>query len=172
MKKRTALLNVFFVFLVISSGWLFFSVEAKDFSSAISGTPNLTILNINAITTKVGSDGSFPDSPYDYNSDNGSFPKGIASVIYREGIVWGGILKDGATNEVRIGGNTYRSGLQPGAILGINTGNRQNPWDDNVRVWRVRSDWNTADFTAEAEASDGRLTATDIRNQYENDWNR
>jgi len=140
MKYRYAFLVASIVFLVISSGWLYFSAEAKDIGSVISGTPDLTILNINAITTKVGSDGSFPDSPYDYNSDNGSFPKGIATVIHREGIIWGGILKDGGTDEVRIGGNTYRSGLQPGAILGMNTGSTRGSTSDGARRSPHRGD--------------------------------
>ncbi len=72
---------------------------------------------------------------------------------------------------LRVGGSTYVTGLVPGAILGIGTGNVENPDDPDVRVWRVRRNWETADFSGEVAEHDGLLSIADIRQQYQTDWN-
>jgi len=172
MKNKYGLFCTIFMLLVFFASWILVSAEAKDRRSSISGTPDLTLLNINNLSTTVGSNGSFPsENPSRPGSGSTIFPKGIAPFIFTEGFVWGGILADGDTEEVRVGGNTYRSGLRPGAILGLNTGTPQDPSNPDVRIWRIRPDWEYADLSAEVAEMNYQVSETDLRNQYEKDWN-
>ena len=131
------------------------------------GEPNLTLLNINNITTRVRSDGRFyrPEDTW-----NGTFPRGTAGVVFTEGILWGGFVNDGQTPALRVNGSTYNTGLVPGAILGIRTGVAEDHFrQPGVRIWRVRRDWQTADLSQEAVELDTTVEA--IRRQYLQDWN-
>ncbi len=80
-----------------------------------------------------------------YDGSKGIFPKGTADLLYLQGILWGGWLKDPATgvkiqeNPLRVGGAYYRSGLQPGWIE--NGGSPADPNNPNVKVYFIRTDW-------------------------------
>jgi hypothetical protein len=50
---------------------------------------------------------------------------------------------------LRVGGHTFITGLQPGAIISPGVAEAPNAPQVN-RVWRYRSDWQTADLTSEA----------------------
>lgn len=120
--------------------------------------PVTSVMNINNIT-------SFVDNKGFHNwvigqSWNGTYPKGTAGVVYAEGIVWGGKVKDGDSPEIRVGGNTYISGTS--AV---------------DRLYRVRPDYQTASLIddaanffikAQSEVSDGDVQQ--IRAQYAKDW--
>ncbi len=171
MIKKYGLFCTLFILLCFFTSWILVSAEAKDGRSSISGTPGFTLLNINNLSTAAGSNGSFP-SNNPYRPGNSTiFPKGIASIVFTEGFVWGGILADWGTEEVHVGGSTYRSGLNPGAILGLNTGSAQDPSNPDVRIWRIRPDWEHADLSAEAAEMNYQFSETELRDQYEKDWN-
>ncbi|MCU0645406.1 MAG: T9SS type A sorting domain-containing protein, partial [bacterium] len=78
------------------------------------------------------------------------YPHGIpAGLVFADGFVWGGFVNDGQQPKLRVGGHTYYSGLQTGAI--VTPGVAEDPTDAKVnRVWRFRSDWKTADLSSEA----------------------
>ncbi len=136
----------------------------------IQGLPQATLLNISNISHWIGSDGLSAHNPN--TADDGIFfPRLTANVIFADGIVWGGQAYDGITPQLRVGGSTYYSGLRPGAILGIGTGIVEDPNDAGVRIWRVRLDWGTADFYDEVQEQGGYLSAEEIRQQYQTDWN-
>src|SRR5690606_26554758 len=94
-----------------------------------------------------------------------AFPKGIAGGIFQEGIVWGGLVNDGQSPTLRVGGNTYFSGTQ-----------------ELDRLYRVRPDYLTADLTDDAAnfayfqnypLDLSSVNAGDIqslRDQYAKDW--
>jgi hypothetical protein len=124
----------------------------------IGADPSQTILDINNITSWIAGNGYM--APVVGQSWNGTFPKGTIGAIYQEGIVWGGLVNDGGTPVVRVGGNTYTSGAT-----------------QLTRVVRVRPDYLTADLTSDAAnffvEPVGAVTAAQIqqiKDQYARDW--
>ncbi len=101
------------------------------------------LMNANNLTAWVKSDGSFPVL---VNGQwNGEFPKGSGvGTVYQEGIVFGGKVLDGLfPDSIRVTGNSYFNGMQPGSILidaSGNTTGADNPNDAGVRAFAVRPD--------------------------------
>ena len=129
-------------------------------------------------------DGMTAHSPYTGDA-GGFYPRGTAGAIYREGLVWGGIVDDPSSDtKLRVGGNTYNVGTQPGWI--VTPGDGTNPpvavdaTDDRARIYRIRSDWAT--LTASAVLTDAaeffnvspdavtESMTDDIIESYKNDW--
>ncbi len=131
--------------------------------ASVQDDPQTTLMDINNITTFT-QDNGFHNSLYG-GSWSDAFPKGTAGGIYQEGILWGGLVNDGGSPTLRVGGNTYFNGTE--AI---------------DRVYRVRPDYKTADLTNDAanfyyyqnypldqsQVTDGDISS--IRAQYEKDW--
>ena len=59
----------------------------------------------------------------------------IHTAIFQDGLVWGGKVN----GEIRVNGNTYRNGLQPGKIL--ENGFADNPISN--KIFKIRKDWQT-----------------------------
>ncbi|MGE5353732.1 MAG: T9SS type A sorting domain-containing protein [Acidobacteriota bacterium] len=126
------------------------------------GVPTYTRLNINKLSAYLW---------YDNTADNNElgnsgliYPRGSNKAVdYMQGFVWGGKI-DG---EVRVGGSTYQSGLQPGKI--ISPGVAEDPDADNVRIYRVRRDYKTGGMGAEMRDGEAASEAV-IRAQYAKDW--
>ena len=122
--------------------------------------PTQSLINVNNATMWV-TDAGYHDWVV-ASSWNGAFPTGKAlGAIFTQGIVWGGQVNDGGSQLIRIGGNTYGSGT-----------------DAITRLFRVRSDYKTADLTNDAatfndipisSVTDADIAA--IKAQYETDWN-
>ena len=113
----------------------------------------------------------------------GVYPRGTAGAIYQDGFVWGGQVDtdgDGVGDDIRVGGQTYNIGTQPGCITA--SGTAADIADDWVKVYRIRSDWRTLTgsmvkkdaMELNLESSLGSVTEsmTDaVIAQYEEDWN-
>jgi hypothetical protein len=139
-----------------------------------------TIMDVNNITSwisVISSPGGLGWPPLIRNSWNGTFPRGSGvGMIYREGLMIGGLVNDGSLPVLRAQGVFYRTSMIPGKITA--KGRAENPSDPNVRrVWRVRPDYKTADLRADAaeffqkplkDVTDADVAA--VRQQYENDW--
>ncbi|MGC8653900.1 MAG: T9SS type A sorting domain-containing protein [Candidatus Kryptoniota bacterium] len=133
--------------------------------------------NISSWLSTINSPGGLGWPPKIKNSWNGSFPRGNdqgVGVIYREGLMFGGFVDDGGSQTVRAQGIFYRTSLQPGSI--ISKGVAENA-DNARRVWRVRTDYQTADLTADAaeffQKPVAQVSQSDIdllRQQYASDW--
>ena len=156
----------------------------KSAANSLSG-PAKSILSINNITSWVGRDGHFP---WDYPGGwNGSFPKGTVGVVFAEGIVWGAKVKnDGDAISPRVNGSTYVNGLSAGKVRGWSIdpdgSNYVAPTGidlhEDQQVWRVRTDYLTADLTDDAanffQIPLADVTTNDISvifDQYQLDWN-
>ncbi len=61
----------------------------------------------------------------------------IHTAIFADGLVWGGKVN----GEIRVNGNTYRNGLQPGRIL--EDGTADNPLYTQNKIFKIRKDWQT-----------------------------
>jgi hypothetical protein len=140
------------------------------------GSPVRSQLNINMLSYWIYSDGTSAHNPN--TGGNGIyFPRGTygAGVIYEEGLVWGGMVQDGQQPEKRVGGSTYSTGLIRGAIVSKGVG--EDPEAADVRIWRIRPDYATADLRQDAaemiEAGINDMTDADeeaLRAQYAKDW--
>ncbi len=135
------------------------SLQKTKQTSDIMGNPSSTIFNINNISTWIYNNG---DSDNSSSGQSGFvFPKGSnKAAVFESGFVWGATVN----GEKRVGGSTYDSGIVPGAISG---GVAENPSESHVRIYRVRRNWSNV-F---AEIANGEGSETEIKAQYELDWN-
>ncbi|MCH8838644.1 MAG: hypothetical protein IIA60_12750, partial [Candidatus Marinimicrobia bacterium] len=165
---QTNALPVLTIIIILASSQMTAMENSQNHSTSILGQPRQTILNINNITTWVNSDGFFSwDTPS--GGINGTYPRLTAGAVFSEGFLWGGISNNGQSPTIRVNGSTYASGLLPGAILGIGTGIVEDPSNTDVRIWRVRPDWQSADLSE--EEWELFMSEEEIRQQYETDWN-
>ncbi len=139
-----------------------------------TGTPAGTLLNIGNITMWAGSDGTMERRPSDRLAGV-EFPKGTGTVVYAGGFLWGGLIHDSSAQILRVGGQTYNVGTSPGAI--IRPGVSENPSNADVRIYRIRRDWATADLRQDAAdiySEDPQNVTQDqidaVREQYALDW--
>ncbi|MEE9168099.1 MAG: T9SS type A sorting domain-containing protein [Candidatus Neomarinimicrobiota bacterium] len=140
---------------------------------SVAESPISTVMTINNITLWVRGDG-WHEAIVD-GSWNGTFPKGKAGLIFSEGMVWGGFVRDGVTPELRVGGSEHGSGNVAGRVL--SKGEAVDPDDPDVRPYRVRPDFQTADLTDDAanfylvpvDEVTGANTE-EIHDWYEIDW--
>ena len=145
--------------------------------------PAETVLNINSLESWVATNGFF--DAIVGGGWNGSYPRGTqVGVIFREGIVWGVKVTDDEVLRVRVGGSSQSNGLNGGKAVGYvappnysaPTG-FEDPSSSAQQVWRVRTDWETADLKIDAASFNltaaGSVTETEIaaiKAQYSHDW--
>ena len=164
------------------------SVRENGLFSGGRGNPQWSLLNINNLWFWLENNGEANHSP---NGDNGTyFPRGMVWAIYKDGMKWGGsAYLDAAHTEpapygqtIRIGGSDYGNGTLPGRIIGSGaTATRQDPGDDDVRVYRIRRDYYTMsegelnlDAAETYEKSLGSATDAEVQLVYDRyvlDWN-
>lgn len=140
----------------------------------VAGVPNATLMNINNLAMWASDNGSLERRPQDGNSGV-TFPRGTSTAIYAGGLIWGGLVQDGSSPKLRVGGQTYNYGTVAGRI--ISRGVKENANNPDVHIYRIRRDWKTADLSRDAaEFNDkplGQVTPDDIealRAQYKKDW--
>ncbi|KAA3661025.1 MAG: T9SS C-terminal target domain-containing protein [Calditrichaeota bacterium] len=137
---------------------------------AQENTP-VTQLNINNLAVWVQADGLTGKYTNGYLYDAITYPAGKVSVVYQDGFVWGGLIRDGLGPLLRVGGNTYSGTNTPGIVQPNRTPGEQ------TRVWRIRKDFATADLLRDTalflERPTDEITSIDIetiRSQYKTDW--
>ena len=139
-----------------------------------SGLGERALINVNNMSMWFERNGASGHNPL--NGDPGvTFPRSTGQVIYQDGLIWGGIVKDGNLPELRVGGQTYAIGTVPGRIVSKGVG--EDPADPGVRIYRIRRDYQTADLRLDASESLGisLKDVTDshveqVRAQYARDW--
>src|SRR5437870_3423259 len=149
--------------------------ELGQLPSSINGLPHSTLLNINNFSMWATDNGMIERNPQDLTAGV-SFPRGTSTVIHAGGVVWGGRVHDGQFPQVRIGGQTFSQGTVAGRI--ISPGIVENPENADVRIYRIRRDWATADLSQDASELFG-IPAVDLRSgdierlrqMYKRDWN-
>jgi hypothetical protein len=150
--------------------------EKKQRTAGTAGVPNSTLLNINNISAWYTNNGESERNPNTGNSGL-TFPRGTSTAVYSAGLMFGAIATDGQSSGPRIVGHSFNSGFAPGAIIGTRTGIVESANDPNVRIWRVRKDYATADLVQDAAEYFSKpaasVTADDLqtlRDQYKKDW--
>ncbi len=142
--------------------------------SPINNTIDHTQINVGNISMWVWADGRMAINP---DGEAGVvYPRGTtANIISQDGITWGGLVRDGMEPLIRVGGQQYNAGTQPGRI--ITKGVAENPADPDVnRIWRIRK--NLSSYMLEQEIADlqgkswAEMTAevNALRNKYLKDW--
>lgn len=141
-----------------------------------TGTPQATLININNVSAWYSSTGEQERNPFTRHAGV-VYPRGTATAVYAAGILWGGKFRDGQAPTLRVNGQAYNNGTKPGMILGLRTGITETPAAPDVRIWRVRRDFATADLRIDAselfrtpvyDVTDSMILA--LRNQYAMDW--
>ncbi len=183
-KKIVLALTVLFLLLTAGRSSV---LESKLASRAannqnVFSTPQTrTIINIGNWSYWIYNDGTSGVAP---NGDGGGiYPRGTAVMIYQDGLVWGCIVE--GESAPKVGGQTYRTGTQPGWIVvpgdGSNPPQAIDPNDERARIYRIRPDWRTLsrfDLLQEAveiyllnsvdEVTEAMITA--LMEQYKMDW--
>jgi hypothetical protein len=140
--------------------------ESKGKAAKVTGTPVRTYLNINNLSTQIYNDGN---SDIDPSGNSGLiYPKGSnKGAVFESGFIWGALVP--GDPQPRVGGSTYRQGLQPGAVV---NGTPEDPNAPNVRIYRVRPDVFPGGPSVDlnSAAQDEGSTAAALRAQYEADW--
>ncbi len=160
--------------------------RVRNALNGITGSPLVTMFNINNFTSFYRADGQGNHQPDDQSG--GRFPRNTASCIYEDGFVWGAKLyRDSAYTQrladqfIRVGGQTYYQGTRQGAVIGFGaTAIPTPPTDSRARIYRirrdyffmsdaeVRSDAATLNLIPETQVSQGQMQA--VRDQYAMDW--
>jgi hypothetical protein len=142
--------------------------------SGILGSPRSSLMNINNVSMWASDNGMMERRPADFSAGV-TFPRGTATVVYAAGFLWCGKVFDGTSPVLRVGGQTYNEGTLPGRI--VRPGVAENPQNADVRIYRIRRDWATADLRQDAAEIFGvalpQVTAEQIqetRDQYRQDW--
>ncbi|MGE5439994.1 MAG: T9SS type A sorting domain-containing protein [Bacteroidota bacterium] len=135
--------------------------QGKNHVSTNNASLTFTKLNLNNLSTFIYNNGY---SDFNLSGKSGlAFPRGgEKTVAYQSGFVWGGKVNE----NIRVGGSTYGSGLQPGRI--ISTGVAEDTNAAKSKLFRVRPDYKTADLTI--EAAEEEKTQSEVRAKYEKDW--
>ncbi len=173
MKKTTLVLSCAMMLFFIAGGlWAREDGRRADNTdlqlSKTTGTPRSTRLNINNISHWFRADGWSARDPRTGNSGV-IFPRGISeqlAVIFQDGLIWGGIVQDGQTPDLRVGGQTYNIGTVEGRIIA--PGQAESPNNPDVHIYRVRKGYATADLSLDAQELG--LTVDEVRAQYAKDW--
>lgn len=142
--------------------------------TALAGVPAATLANANKVAEWCEDNGLADNNPAS-GTAGVTFPRGTATAVFSSGLIWGGRVHDGGSQILRVNGQTYITGTAPGRI--VSKGVAENPANADVRMYRVRADYATADLTQDAAEFFNKTpqTATQseidsVRNQYATDW--
>ncbi len=142
------------VFLLILFSMGFRGEDKNKSTEKISTNDNYNYIAINQILMWISNNGDGSHSPL--TDDKGFFWPGGANAtkgaVFEDGLIWGGKIG----REVRVGGSTYRHGLQAGPILP--DGTAADPDDSRYRIYKIRKGWEN-------------LPAGPAKDQYEKDFN-
>jgi hypothetical protein len=138
------------------------------------GVPRSSAMNVNNVTMWVYNNGTM-ERRVEAGVAGVTFPEGTATVVYGSGLLWGGVVRDSSTPARRVGGQSLIAGTVPGRIL--SPGVAEHPDNADVRVFRVRRAWATADLRRDAAEIYGlppsQVQASQmnaLRDQYKKDW--
>ena len=169
---------------------------ASRLAKLASEGPSSTFFNINSWKIQMENQGFFNWNGTSHGSA-GNYPKGMGSVIFAEGILWGAKVTDkygvnadgsiitdgtgGGTPRIRVNGSMYNTGLKAGKVLldangKIKTSGYSEDYRDQ-QIFRVRRDWYAGDLTSDAailrdiaaaDVTEAQIAAD--RAQYSADW--
>jgi hypothetical protein len=140
--------------------------------------PANSVININNMAYWIDKSGAgtTQGSP---NGTQADYPVFTGGLIYEDGMLWGAKSNEYPSSApVRVGGSTYYKGMKAGFVVHDASGNVIGADDPvNHHVWRVRSDFMTADLSKDA-ANFYKTTSSavseeqkqNVYDQYMSDW--
>jgi len=154
---------------------------ARLAKTATANVSNRTLVNIGQLGMWIYADGTSANEP---NGNAGLYyPRGSSPktpCIFEDGLIFGGLVQDGIEPALRVGGQAYSSGTQPGAIVSKGVGEDINDDMKVYRIWRVRKDFATVpdeglrlDASEVFDVNAPDVTADQIaqlRDIYRQDW--
>jgi hypothetical protein len=167
MKKYFYNALVFSLLIILIDATIVFSQEKQN---NYLGEPSSAYLSRNYISTVLKNNG-ISDINIEETNSGFVYPKGSGkTAVFQSGFIWGGIVESDSTHP-KLGGSQYISVLQPGKI--ISPGIAEDPNLAKNRIYRVRKDVypNGPAADLSSELTDGEGTESEIRLQYESDWN-
>lgn len=146
--------------------------------SVTQNTTNRTLINVGQVAMWIDASGLSARIP-GIGSAGLFFPRGSnpsTATIFQDQLVWGGLVLDGSSPLLRVGGGQYAVGHVPGKIL--SPGVPEDRTDPNVdRIWRIRRDFVTAELRQDAAEINNILAAVVTQAQmdvvldtYRRDW--
>ncbi|MBI5475677.1 MAG: hypothetical protein HY964_02955 [Ignavibacteriales bacterium] len=172
MKSRIKI-NIL-ISIVIASSSFAIPVMAQNKTNAIGEKYHSSLLNINNISMWASDDGLMEYNP-NTQTAGVSFPRGIGHIVNRGGLIWGGKVYDNNAQVLRVGGQTTQSGTLSGRIITSGIGENQD--NSDVKIYRIRKDWATADLKHDASEffnlpliDIGDEEIQQLREIYQNDW--
>ncbi|MBI3189363.1 MAG: hypothetical protein HYZ33_01815, partial [Ignavibacteriales bacterium] len=170
--------NILYAFSLVftfhfASSAQFFSKGEKQFPT-LQDTASAALMNINNVAMWVNDDGLLEKNSARQTAGV-TFPKGTSTLVYDGGILWAGIVQDGTTPQLRVGGQARVAGTIPGRITASKL--PENRYANAVRVFRIRRDWRNGDLQQDAAETFGisifDITENELqqlRQRYANDW--
>lgn len=132
--------------------------------------PAVSCISINNISMYVKNTGDHPLSIA--SSWNGAIPKGNdLGAIYKQGILWGGLVSDGGSQLVRVGGSDYNNGNAAlTRLFRVRRDVRPQGRDDynDFKDTDLKDDAANFNTIPTKDVTDGQMA--EIRTQYEKDW--
>ena len=180
MKKRNL------VTMIVWSGFLLTVLfgKAASSSSSMNGVmddaaggdgPTISVLNINNMASWVYKNGAGTTSGSP-NGEQVDYPIFTGGLIYEDGMLWG--VKSSeypVAAPIRVGGSTYYHGTHAGKVIYNADGTVAGSTDPtSTHVWRVRTDYATADLSSDATNycfnAGADCDEASVRAQYQHDW--
>ncbi len=133
------LLSAFLPALIYAQSFKLKSNGKHRLRTTTQTSGSIVLMNAGNLIMPVFSIGEFSETVY-FHLGSGEFkPDSRLYVLYEHELIFGGVLHDKDTSEVRVRGGFYQSGMQPGAILA--QGVAESPENSEVdHVWRIRRD--------------------------------
>ena len=180
MKKRNL------VTMIVWSGFLLTALFGKtgSSSSSMNGVmddaaggdgPTISVLNINNMASWIYKNGAGTTSGSP-NGEQVDYPIFTGGLIYEDGMLWGVKSSEYSDTEpIRVGGSTYYHGTHAGKVIYNADGTVAGSLDPtSTHVWRVRTDYATADLSTDATNycfnAGADCDEESVRAQYQHDW--
>ncbi|MBI5216174.1 MAG: T9SS type A sorting domain-containing protein [Ignavibacteriae bacterium] len=149
-------------------------IKGESQFPVLQDTATSALLNINNVSMWVNDNGLLEKNSV-RQSAGVTFPRGTSTLVYDGGLLWGGIVRDGITPEIRVGGQARVAGTIPGRITSSHL--PENRFANAVRVFRIRPDWKTGDLRQDAAETFGisiydvtENELQELRRRYAVDW--
>ncbi|MEA3501109.1 MAG: T9SS type A sorting domain-containing protein [Candidatus Marinimicrobia bacterium] len=176
MQKKNLKIKIVF-FLIIIFTFSYFYGKKLNINESATDIGTKSVANLNNWVYWQHYDGRSGNVPNE--SAGGRYTENEIGVIYQDGFVWGGYVQD-SDPDLRVGGQTYNIGTQPGWIIENDDSlSSASTNDSTVRIYRYREDiftvWDEEfkqDVSDLYDISKGQVTQQQIetvKKQYEKD---
>jgi hypothetical protein len=164
--------------ILIISSFIAFSLGLAQETGSATQLPNYRqngLVNINKVSMWVAGNGLLANDPNPNSKWGLYYPRGAAGLVSCDDVVLVGQVHDNVLPLIRTTGGLWSSSMVSGVIVA--KGVRES-WDNPLnRLYRVRSDYRTADLTFEAKEFSGNprtgnysSIAETLRAEYDRDW--